>query len=354
VEPEAAVVQLTANQAFVDSLKTAKQRLEAGFVALDPQTGYVKAWVGGRDLATDWFDHVDKAARQPGSTFKPFVYTAAIDNGWSPYYTLLDDSLHYVDVAGNVWSPGNTSGMSGQMLTLREGLAQSKNTITARLMLEVGPQEVAFIARRMGIKSPLDEVMALALGTSDVTLLELATAYSTLANGGLRYEPTAVTRIEDRAGNVLYEASTAPNEALSEQTAYTMVDMLRGVITEGTGQRIRGQFGLTGYDLAGKTGTTQESADGWFMMMHPDLVMGSWVGFNDRRFTFRTDWWGQGAHTALLIVGDYFRHLVDLEDSPIDPELRFPSPTMSFDPDVMWPDGREDENDGRSRGRVGW
>lgn len=350
--PEDASTALRENETFIDSLKTSKTRLEAGFLALDPQSGYVKAWVGGRDLATDWFDHVDKAARQPGSTFKPFVYTAAIDNGWSPYYTLLDDSVHYVDVAGNVWSPGNTGGMSGQMMTLREGLAHSKNTITARLMLEVGPQEVAFIARRMGIQSPLDEVMSLALGTSDVTLLELSTAYSTLANGGLRYEPTAVTRIEDRAGNVLYEAAVAPQEALSEQTAYTMVDMLRGVITEGTGQRIRGQFGLTRHDLAGKTGTTQESADGWFMMMHPELVMGSWVGFNDRRFTFRTDWWGQGAHTALLIVGDFFRHLVDLEDSPIEESVRFPSPVTSFDPGVLA--GPEDDGEARSRGRVGW
>jgi penicillin-binding protein 1A len=351
--PDEATVALRTNAAFVDSLKAAKTRLEAGFVALDPHSGYVKAWVGGRDLATDWFDHVDKAARQPGSTFKPFVYTAAIDNGWSPYYTLLDDTLRYVDAAGNVWSPGNTGGMSGRMVTLREGLAQSKNTVTARLMLEVGPQEVSFIARRMGIKSPLEEVMSLALGTSDVTLLEMATAYSTLANGGLRYEPTAVTRIEDRAGNVLYEAATAPREALSEQTAYTMVDMLRGVITEGTGMRIRGQFGLTRHDLAGKTGTTQESADGWFMMMHPDLVMGSWVGFNDRRFTFRTDWWGQGAHTALLIVGDFFRALIDLEDTPIDESARFPSPNVRVDPEAPLPRGPE-QDDGRRRGRVGW
>lgn len=323
-ETGVAVNRLRGDRAFMDSLKVVKSRLEAGFLALDPQTGYVKAWVGGRDLATDWFDHVDKAARQPGSTFKPFVYTAAIDNGWSPDYQLLDGPLRYVDAAGNVWTPGNFGEMSGRLLSLREGLANSLNTITARLMLEVGPAEVAFIARRMGVKSPLDEVPALALGTSDVTLLEMGTAYSTLANGGLLYEPTVVTRIEDGAGNVLYEANPAPREALSECTAYTMVDMLRGVVQRGTAIRINSQYNLHDFDLAGKTGTTQEAADGWFMMMNPDLVMGAWVGFNDRRITFRSNWYGQGAHSALFLVGDFFRNLAAEPDSPVSRDRRFP------------------------------
>jgi len=354
-----ALASLRENTAFTDSLRTAKTRLEAGFVSIDPRTGYVKTWVGGRNLAKDWYDHVAKAKRQPGSTFKPFVYTAAIYNGWSPYYMLRDSTFTYVDTAGNVWQPQNSGEMTGRMVTLREGLAHSKNTITGQLILEVGPSEVVFFAKRMGIESPLDEVPSLALGVSDVTLLEMTSAYSTLANGGLRYKPTAVTRIEDRNGNVLYEATPAPTEALSEATAYTVVDMMRGVIQEGTGIRINNQFKLGDYDLAGKTGTTQNSADGWFIMMHPDLVTGAWVGFNDRRITFRTEWWGQGAHNALFIVGDFFKAATEAPDNLISKE-RFPAPDMYTLPNPAFPMGGPNLNTGpdagkrKSRDRVSW
>lgn len=348
---------LTQTPTFIDSLKSNKTRVEAGFVALDPQTGYVKAWVGGRDLATDWYDHVGTAARQPGSTFKPFVYTAAIDNGWSPYYTLPDDSVSYIDALGNEWRPENTEAMTGQMMTLREGLANSKNTITAQLMLEMGPSQVAFYARRMGIESPLLEVPSLALGTSNVTLLELTTAYSTFANGGLLYRPTLITRIEDKNGNMLYEDTPTPKEALSEATAYTMIDMLRAVIQFGTGRRINGQYGLQKFDLAGKTGTTQNSADNWFMLMHPDLVMGSWVGFNDPRFSFKSDWWGQGAHTALHIVGNFFKRASNHEDAFIIEESRFPLPVLfgaHFESDPNPPADSVLSNTRKRRGRVAW
>ncbi len=324
--PGEALRQLRADQAFMDSLKAVKTRLEAGFVAIDPRNGYVRAWVGGRDLTRDWYDHVAIARRQPGSTFKPFLYTAAIDNGWSPYDVLPDSSVTYVDPAGNVWQPKNAEGEStGQLITLREALARSVNTVSARLVLQVGARNVAFYARRMGIKSPLKAVPSLALGTSSVTLLELVSAYATLASGGLYYEPTVVTRIEDATGRVLYEARPVPREAISEETAYTVVDMLRDVIRYGTGQRIRWQFGLTRYDLAGKTGTTQNSADGWFILMHPELVTGAWVGFNDPRVTFRTHWWGQGAHNALLIVGDFWRRMEQAPDIEIS-DATFPLP----------------------------
>ncbi len=359
LSPQEAVAQLRGNSEFVDSLKTAKTRLQAGLVSIDPHTGYIKAWVGGRDLETEWYDHVNKAARQPGSTFKPFVYTAAIDNGWSPYTRLPDSTYTYVDPAtGQVWQPRNFGGSGGQQMTLAEALATSTNTVTARVITQlVNPSQVAFYARRMGIQSPLDEVPALALGTSDVTLLELTSAYSTLANGGLRYDPVFVTRIEDRFGNVLYEHKPTPEEALSEQTAYTVVNMMRGVINRpgGTGVRVRHQYGLGDYDLAGKTGTTQEAADGWFMLMHPELVAGAWVGFNDRRVTFRTNFWGQGAHNALFLVGDYFRRLVDSDEVAISRE-RFPRPE-EFGVDYELPTPREeerdeDEDDGDRR--VGW
>lgn len=351
-----AIESLRENQAFMDSLKAVKTRLELGFVAMDPGTGHVRTWIGGTDLESDWYDHVAIASRQPGSTFKPFVYTAAIDEGWSPYYTLMDDTLNWVDDLGNVWSPGNSAGFSGQMTTLRKGLAQSLNSITARLMIEVGPPHVAFYARRMGIESPLNEVPALALGTSDVTLLEMTTAYSTFANGGLLYEPVVITQIQDRSGNILYESESVPKEALSEATAYTMIDMMRAVVQPGlgTGQRIRTQYGLYGYDLAGKTGTTQYSADNWFMLMHPDLVVGSWVGFNDPRFRFRTDYWGQGAHTALHLVGQFMVNLTEAEDTYISQESRFPSPQVFGANYAREPNPIADSIRAGRRGGVAW
>ncbi|NNE71368.1 MAG: penicillin-binding protein, partial [Rhodothermales bacterium] len=345
---------LSSDAAFLDSLKAVKTRLETGLVAMNPQTGHVKAWLGGRDLATDWFDHVDKAARQPGSTFKPFLYTAAIDNGWSPYYTLLDDSLKYVtnEETGEEWNPVNSSApMSGEMITLRDGLARSMNTISARLILEVGPPQVAFIARVMGVSSPLAEVPALALGVSDVTLYEMTTAYSAIANGGFRIEPIVVTRIEDAQGNVLFEAEQNARQALSPETANTMVDLMRGVIQRGTGIRMRTQFGHSDLDLAGKTGTTQNSADGWFIAMHPDLVTGAWVGFNDRRVTFRTDWWGQGAHNALLVVGDFYQRLKGSGTEFISPDNRFPDPPVLYQDELDFEDRFDDR---RPRDRVGW
>ncbi len=359
LSPQEAVAELRQNAAFMDSLKTEKTRLQAGLVSLDPHSGYIKAWVGGRNLEHEWYDHVNKAARQPGSTFKPFVYTAAIDNGWSPYYQLPDSSFTYVDpYTGDVWTPQNSdNSSSGSLITLQEALALSKNTVTARVITQlVNPNQVAFYARRMGIESPLEEVPALGLGTSDVTLLELTSAYGTLASGGLHYDPVFVTRIEDRYGNVLYEHQPKPEEALSEETAYTVVNMMRGVIDHpyGTGSRVRWQYGLGDYDLAAKTGTTQKSADGWFVLMHPDLVTGAWVGFNDRRITFRSNFWGQGAHNALFLVGDYFRKLTNSDEIEISQEA-FPRPEeFGLNYDLPTPRDREEDDDDNGDRRVGW
>ncbi len=326
LDADAALAQLQANEAFVDSLKSVKLQLGTGMVSMDPRNGHVKVWIGGRDFKQDKYDKVALSARQPGSTFKPFTYTAAIDNGWSPYDRLRDSTFTWDDTgADTTWSPQNFAGSSGEMLTLSQGLARSKNTITARLALDINPSTVATYARRMGITTPLDEVPSIALGTSDAKLLDMTTAYSTLASGGLRHEPVVVTRIEDRFGNVVWESTPRTEEALSERTAYTVVDMMRGVIDYGTGVRIRNQFELGKYDLAGKTGTTQNAADTWFMLMHPNLVTGAWVGFNDHRVTFRTDWWGQGSHSALLVVGDYYRRLMNAEQpTPLTEEAAFP------------------------------
>jgi penicillin-binding protein 1A len=237
-------------------------------------------------------------------------------------------------------------------------LARSKNTITAQLMLEIGPPQVAFYARRMGIQSNLVEVPSLALGTSSVTLLEMATAYCTFANGGLLYRPTMITRIEDKNGNVLYEDAPSPKEALSEATAYTMIDMMRAVIQFGTGIRMHSQYGMYRYDLAGKTGTSQNSVDNWFMLMHPDLVMGAWVGFNDQRVSLKSGYWGQGAHTALHIVGNFFTQVVKDKDEPyVSEESRFPLPVLfgaNLDSDPNPPADSLREGNGNRRGRVAW
>lgn len=346
---EEALQSLRTNETFVDSLRTLRTRLEAGLVSMDPRTGQVKAWVGGRDFRGDKYDKVSIAQRQPGSTFKPFTYIAAIDNGYSPYDTFLDSTFVYEDVgADTTWSPNNFSGYSGQELTMTQALARSINTITARVALEIGPSTIAQYARRMGVQSELQAVPSIALGTSNVTLLEMVTAYSTLANGGLRNEPQVITRVEDRLGNLLWAPRSAPQEVLSERTAYTVADMMRGVIDFGTGQRIRTQFGLGDYDLAAKTGTTQDGADGWFIMMHPDLVTGSWVGFNDQRITFRTNAWGQGGRSALFLVGDYTQRIANMgtdeEESPLRKEAEFPLEEFMIEP----PD---DDRDG---GGVGW
>ncbi len=355
-----AMTQLRADTAFVDSLKTRKTRLGAGLVAVDPRNSQVKVWVGGRDFKTDKYDKVGIARRQPGSTFKPFTYTAAIDNGYSPYHKIRDSTFTWKQpgaaeevVAGStkvdsVWKPKNYNGTStGQMMTLSQGIANSVNTVTARLALDINPRTVVQYARRMGIReSKLNAVPSIALGTSNVTLLEMATAYSTLANGGLYNPPVAVTRIEDRYGNVVWEASPSPSEALSERTAYTVVDMMRGVIDYGTGQRIRTQFDLGDYDLAGKTGTTQRSADTWFMLMHPELVSGAWMGFDDQRVTFRTNWWGQGAHSALFLVGDFYRRIVKSDSvSLLSEDATFP---------MVEDYGPPEDTSGTQDGGVGW
>ncbi len=344
-----AIDRLRDNESLMDSLKTAKSRLGAGLVSLDPRNGHVKVWIGGRDFRSEKYDKVGIARRQPGSTFKPFTYTTAIDNGYSPYDTLLDSTFTWEDTgADTTWSPQNyNQESSGEMLTLSQGLANSKNTITARLALDLDPSTVAMYAKEMGIpEDHLAAVPSIALGTSNVRLLDMAAAYGTLASGGLHNEPVVITRIEDRYGNLIWEASPNPREALSKRTAYTVVDMMRGVIDYGTGVRIRTQFDLGEYDLAGKTGTTDRSADTWFMLMHPELVSGAWVGFDDQRLTFRTSFWGQGAHSALFLVGDYYRRITESDKVSLSEKTSFPL-VQSYGPP-------EDTTDAEDGGRVGW
>ena len=337
VSRDEALQRLKSDSIYLDSLKTSKSRLENGLVAIDPASRHVKAWVGGRDLALDWYDHVSVARRQPGSTFKPFVYAVAITEGYSPNDEIYQDALfRYVDpFTGDVWSPKNSGGaVTGELMPLREGLSRSLNTVSGQLIIDVKPENVVRLARNMGIESPLEAVPSLALGTSDVTLLEMTNAYTTFATLGQRAEPVLITRIEDRNGNVLYaQDSSTPYGVLNEADAATVLDMMRDVVNQpyGTGGRIRWQFNQHEYDFAGKTGTTQQGADGWFILMHKQLVTGAWVGFNDRRLAFRSSFWGQGGHNALFVIGDFMRQINEDPETALSASERFPDPPSRED-----------------------
>ncbi|HEU4344853.1 MAG TPA: transglycosylase domain-containing protein [Candidatus Binatia bacterium] len=320
--PKGALAQLKNNREFMTKLRADKTRLQAGFLAIDPATGHVKAWVGSRDFNTDQFDHVAQARRQPGSTFKAFVYGAALEHGMSPDRRFTDRAVEIPLPDGTVWRPSDLSEPSGRRMTLREGLIYSKNTITAQVMQEIGPKRAAELARKMGVKqSKLDEVPALALGTSPVTLFEMVAGFSTIAALGEYRQPIFITHITDKNGNLLAQFATGNERVLSDKTVEDLVNMLRGAIDQGTGQAVRTQFGIRA-DVAGKTGTTQKNTDGWFILMHRRLVAGSWVGFNDSRITMRSNHWGEGRHNALLLVGDFFQQT--LSAGLIDGSAGFP------------------------------
>ena len=319
-----ALRRLASDADWLARVKAQKTRLEAGFVAMDPATGEVKAWVGSRDFRVDQFDHVARAARQPGSTFKPFVYGAALESGFRPQRSYLDQVVEIRAGDGSVWKPTDMSGPSGEAMSLRDGLVHSRNTIAAQVMQEVGVERVVAFAQAAGVnQSRLDPVPSLALGTSPVTLLEMVNAYATIAHEGVRREPIVVKRIRDREGRVIAEFGSSPRRAMSPDSAVTLVDMLRGVVTQGTGTMVRTRFGIAA-DIAGKTGTTQNNTDGWFILMHPQLVAGAWVGFNDSRVTMRSDYWGQGGHNAILLVGDFFRDAI--RRGAVDTHARFAPP----------------------------
>jgi penicillin-binding protein 1A len=319
-----ALKRMTSDRSFVRTLCESKTRVQAAFIAMDPRNGQIKAWVGSRDFTRDPFDHVQQARRQPGSTFKPFVYGAAFEQGASPDDTIVDQPVEIPLPGGEVWRPTDDTPPSGRPVTLRDALAYSRNRITAQLIETVGPAKVARLARAMGVRdSELDVVPSLALGTSPVTLKEMVSAYGTIADRGAYIEPLMVTRIEDRKGDVLAEFQpAAPEQALPVNAAQKLLDVMRDVVTRGTGAGIRSRFGIHA-DVAGKTGTTQDNADGWFILMHPQLVAGAWVGFNDSRITLRSDYWGEGAHSALPVVGDFFQR--SLRSRLIDPRARFVS-----------------------------
>jgi penicillin-binding protein 1A len=334
-------LQKAANQAVARQMKqleplaaAARKRskensvLQVGFMAMDPRNGFVRAWVGSRDFAEEQFDHVAQARRQPGSAFKPFVYGAALMMGMRPTTTLSDEPVKIRLPGGDVWEPTDAAPPSYQQMSLRSALVYSLNRVTAQLMQKVGPERVVRLAQAMGVRhSKLDPVLSLALGTSPVTLREMVGAYGAIANGGYFVEPTIVNRIEDRQGRLVAEFQPVreEGEALPRAHALELVNMMRGVIDEGTGQAIRFRYGITA-DVAGKTGTTQENTDGWFIMLHPQLVAGARVGFND---TLTMGSWGQGARSALPIVGEVFQQA--LRNKWLDQRAEFDIPRPGRD-----------------------
>ncbi|NIG05457.1 penicillin-binding protein, partial [Burkholderia sp. Tr-849] len=317
-----ALKRLGANRDFMRALCERKTQVQAGFVAIDPRNGAIRAWVGSPDFGSEPFDHVSQARRQPGSTFKPFVYGAAFADGMRPGDTFVDRPVAIPIDGRAVWRPTDAEPPTDEPMTLRDALALSRNRITAQVMQHEGAAKVAQLARAMGVReSPLDAVPSLALGTSPVTLKEMVSAYGTIANRGVYVAPQMITRIEDRDGKVLAVFGSAPPErALPEPAAQTLVDVMRDVVDRGTGADIRSRYGIR-VDVAGKTGTTQDNADGWFILMHPQLVAGAWVGFDDGSVTLRSDYWGAGAHSALPIVGTFYD--AALRAKAIDPHVQF-------------------------------
>jgi penicillin-binding protein 1A len=291
-----------------DSIRYYKSFLHTGFVAIESNTGFVKAWVGGVNHKHFKFDHVKVGRRQVGSTFKPFVYALAIQEGYSPCYQ-VPNVRTCIEIPGQpAWCPDNSDGNkgTGKMVTLRYALAGSINYVTAWVMKQFGPDAVINLVRRLGITAPIDAVPSIALGTPDISVFEMVAANATFANKGTYIQPSFITRIEDKNGKVLEEFFSSTDEVFSEEKAYAMIQLMRGVVDRGTGTRLRSRFNLRN-EIAGKTGTTQNNADGWFMGLTPNLVAGCWVGGEERSVHFNSTNEGQGASMALPIWGKFFQ-----------------------------------------------
>jgi len=316
----------------LDSIRYYKHFLQAGLMAMEPQTGNIKAWVGGINYKYFQYDHVAQGARQVGSTFKPFVYATAIEQlNMSPCDSIIDAPFtmpagrHH---ATEDWSPRNSNNKYLGMVTLKKALANSINTVSAKLMDKVGPEAVVKLTHKLGIKSEIPVQASIALGAVDITVEDMVAAYGTFANQGVYNKPQFLSRIEDKSGVVIYEPIPESHDVLNKDIAFAVIKLLEGVVEGGSGSRLRSEYGgsgdnrWTGYPyafrnpIAGKTGTTQNQSDGWFMGMVPNLVTGVWVGCEDRSARFKSLTYGQGA-TAALPVWGYFMKL-----NYADPELK--------------------------------
>jgi penicillin-binding protein 1A len=356
----------------LDSIRYYKTFLRSAMMSMEPQTGHVKAWVGGLNYKHFQYDNVIQGARQAGSTFKPFVYAAAIDQlRYSPCDE-LPDSQYCIEAGkhGNPepWCPKNSNGKySGQMYTLKHALANSVNSVTAQLIDRVGPKPVVQIVKNLGLTGEILEVPSIALGTPDFNVYEMVGAYGSFVNQGVYVKPVMVTRIEDKNGTVLFEYVPETKDVLSKDVAYAMINLLEGVTQGGSGTRLRHSSMkddtaykeiITGYPyeftnpIAGKTGTTQNQSDGWFMGMVPNLVTGVWVGGEDRATHFKSIIYGQGASMALPIWGLYMKKNyedttlgISAEEFPAPEEMLINIDCSKIKEDIEEKDDLEDDLD---------
>ncbi len=309
-----------------DSILYYKHLLRAGFIAMEPNTGHVKAYVGGINFKHLKYDHVTQGKRQAGSTFKPFLYILAMQERYTPCdeFPVTPITFHVND---ETWTPGSTTKKKyvGTMKTLKWGLALSDNYMSARLVHMFKPKPIADIAHKMGVKSYIDPVPAMIYGTSDVSVEEMVVAYTTLANKGISFEPLYVSRIEDKYGNVLAEFSPSNHEAISEKTAYLMLNLMQGVTRFGTAARLRYRYNFTG-EIAGKTGTTNNNSDGWFIGITPKLSAGVWVGGEDRSIHFDRTSLGGGSNMALPIWAEFMKRVYADSSLNVSQEDQFEAP----------------------------
>ena len=298
-----------------DSIRYYKRHMRASFMAMTPDNGQIKAYVGGADFKAFQYDNARQSKRQIGSTIKPFLYTLAMQEGMSPCDQVANVPQTFIISEDKIWTPESTDKDEyiGNMVTLKWGLAKSSNNISAYLMKQYGPQAMVEMMRKMGVGSFLDPVPPLCVGAANISLYEMVAAYNSFPSKGMYVRPIFVTRIEDNMGNVLATFSTVKKEAVSDRTAYLMANLMQGVVNGGTGYALRSRFGLTG-EMAGKTGTTNDNADGWFIGYTPQLTAGAWAGFEDMQVHFAALANGGGSASALPIWG-YFMQSVRKDPS---------------------------------------
>lgn len=310
----------------LDSVLYHKHFLRCGFMAMDPLNGYIKAYVGGPNFSYFQYDMVSQGRRQIGSTVKPFLYTYAMEEGFTPCDQLSNTQPVLTDESGHVWAPRNSgSARVGEMVDLKWALTHSNNWISARLISQLSPPSLVRTMHNFGITAQLPAVMSLCLGPSDVSVKEMVTAYSAFANNGMRVDPVFVTAIADNNGNIISEFTPRHTEVISEKAYYRILDMLLNVVNEGTAYRVRSRYGLTA-QMGGKTGTTNYNADGWFMGFTPQLVAGTWVGGDERFIHFNTMAYGQGAAMALPIYGLFMKKVYADGNLPYSQSATFSFP----------------------------
>ncbi len=331
----------------MDSLKYLKFFLRSGFMCMENQSGYVKAYVGGSDYRMFMYDMVTTGRRQVGSTIKPFLYSLAMESGYSPCDQIINQTQTILTEAGQIWRPRDDGKqMLGELVTIKWGLSRSNNNITAYLMSKLSPYAFVDLLHEYGLRNQsIEPVQSLCLGTCDVSVQEMVSGYSAFPNRGIRTVPLYVTRIEDSEGNLLAQFSARSNEVISEETSYKMIDMMRAVVNEGTAIRLRngGTYPIISkMDCGAKTGTTDNHSDAWFVGYTPDLVAGCWVGGEDRDIHFDTMEHGQGAHAALPLWGIFMEQVyADSLNLGYSPSARFEMPE-NYDPCAEYPSAAEE------------